>query len=122
MTEQEIIESNKLIAEFLGLNIITDGISLFDTNYKPLAKYHESWNDLMPVVEKIISMDYVVKTMSSHTLSRKWVLHRITIKKNSYNEQIISEVESDYTNGESLINVIYKGVVEFIKWHNKNKQ
>ena len=45
------IEGNKLIDEFMGLEIITDGISLFDTNYKALEKYNESWDSLMPVVE-----------------------------------------------------------------------
>lgn len=52
------IENNKLIAEFMGLTIITDGISFFDTNYKPLKKYDSDWNHLMEVVEKIESLGY----------------------------------------------------------------
>ena len=53
MTQKQIIEGNKLIAEFMGLEIITDGISWFDTNYKSLGNYDSDWNLLMSVVDKI---------------------------------------------------------------------
>lgn len=111
MTKEEILEGNKLIAQFLGLTIITDEISLFDTNYKPLAKYHESWNDLMPVVEKIE-------------------------KTNRYNEYYPDTVTiwkdcckiSDGNNGNELVCVysgttkiaaVWLAVVEYIKFYNE---
>lgn len=46
-------ETNKLLADFLELEIITDGILFFDTNYKRLANYNSDWNQLMLVIEKI---------------------------------------------------------------------
>lgn len=49
---KEQIADNKVIAAFMELTIITDGISWFDTDYKPLKKYHSDWNDLMPVWKK----------------------------------------------------------------------
>ena len=47
-------ENNIKIAEFMGKEIITDGISLFDVNYNPLPKYHESWDELIPVIQKCL--------------------------------------------------------------------
>jgi hypothetical protein len=53
MTQEEILEYNKECALFMGLAIITDGISFFDTNYKALKRYDFDWNAIMEVVEKI---------------------------------------------------------------------
>ncbi len=49
-------ENNKLIAEFMGLELTTDGISdLYytkDKRLKQIENYHTSWDWLMPVVSK----------------------------------------------------------------------
>lgn len=45
MTEQEILDGNKLIAEFMGLR----GNWLFNIRE---AKYHSSWDWLQPVAKK----------------------------------------------------------------------
>ena len=47
-------KNNIMIAEFMDKEIITDGISLFDTNYNPLPKYHKSWDELIPVLKKCL--------------------------------------------------------------------
>ena len=47
-------ENNIKIAEFMGKEIITDGISLFDTEYNPLPKYDKSWDELIPVIQKCL--------------------------------------------------------------------
>ena len=66
MTDKEIIEGNKLIAEFMGLNY-EDVVKDIWYNYQQLGYrnsdfmnfpenykfYHSSWDWLMPVVEKI---------------------------------------------------------------------
>lgn len=90
-------ENNKLIAEFMGLVIITDGISLFDTNYKPLKHYHSSWDWLMPVIDKIYSSDEYFKY--KNTLGQ-------------FNDGIFINTK--------FITVTHESVVEFIKWYNKN--
>ena len=58
LTNEQILEGNKLLAEFMGKKIITDGISWFDTYYNALPRYDLSWDWLMPVVEKILTTDY----------------------------------------------------------------
>lgn len=103
ITKEEILEGNKLIAEFLGLTIITDGISLFDANYKQLAKYNESWNDLMPVVEKIDS-----------------IIPDNCMVKIEYRDCVIplGDDEAIYKYESTKIKAVWQAVVEFIKWYN----
>ncbi len=70
------------------------------------SKYHESWDWLMPVVEKINSLD----GYSSINMDCDRVFcHR-------QNDKML-----DFGNREcgSKINAVYSAVVEFIKWHNK---
>lgn len=69
MSEQEIIEGNKLIAKFLYRHLYEDdGIdSWIEESGKVLfyledAKYHSSWDWLMPVVSKIGKMYEDLKT------------------------------------------------------------
>jgi hypothetical protein len=59
------MNDNKLIAEFMGYDISTslrDGVECVeyaDNNIRALSDthYHTSWDWLMPVVEKIYSLD-----------------------------------------------------------------
>jgi hypothetical protein len=106
-------KNNKLIAEFLGLNIITDGISLFDTNYKPLAKYHESWNDLMPVVEKVCDIiDILIDLVDEET-------------DEDYNETLTDFYcmfnEVSFFPFQNTRESIYENCLQFIEWYNDNK-
>ncbi len=115
MTKEEILEGNKLIAQFLGLTIITDEISLFDTNYKPLAKYHESWNDLMPVVEKIESTrDYYVKIYGNQAYVQCKVMADTTILTS---QKYVAG--SAYTEENTKLSNTWSAIVEFIKWYNE---
>ena len=65
MTQEEIIKNNKLIAEYMGLE---KGVAYYIPNYEKHCKfsydttnlffpeelkYHESWDWLMPVIEKL---------------------------------------------------------------------
>jgi hypothetical protein len=101
-----ITENNKLMAEFMGLTIITDGISFFDINYKPLKNYHSDWNWLMEVVDKIESMDFVLNIRQGH----------VSIVNNSGKTPFYTG--SDIVE-ESKIESVYNTCVEFIKWYNK---
>jgi len=109
------MKNNKLIAEFMGVNVITlDDVrknkdpyhSSSDGYLKDDLKYHSSWDWLMPVVEKIEGLR-----------DSKGDAYRFSI--DMCNAQI--ETSWDWgTNIEILggsfkLDTTYKAVVEFIK-------
>lgn len=124
MTEQEIIEGNKLIAKFDGWVLESEKKDPKDIlkSWKKFSKsngskkecyehdYHKRWDSLMLVVEKIETLGY----------------------EYSVNSQIIGfgtymvageidwhcEVDRDRKN---LLQSIYEAVILFIKWYNTNK-
>jgi hypothetical protein len=116
-----IIEGNKLIAEFLGLNSELSSYYLpqfgeYTNNYGNIEwndcfrneelKFHNSWDWLMQVVEKISKIfgqwDYEDP-------------NRIKAEDIFYMDNMFSEfIDAD-------IEAIYSRVVEFIKWYNENK-
>ena len=124
------IESNMLIAEFMGLGLKK---TLFNkklyerkefTDFKsPVAQktelyypdellYHFSWDWLMPVVAKIENTESENGDKSySVGITKDWC----TIIDLNTGETI----EKDKNKGEDKINVTYRAVIEFIKWHNQ---
>ena len=106
----KIIKDDILIAEFMELEIITDGISFFDTSYKALRKYNSSWNELMPVLDKIESLGFNTHIIYSNNIANKHLTH-------IYNHTNLKEAIS--TSGESKLQVVYENVVKFIQWYNK---
>ena len=122
-TDINILQGNKLIAEFMGLEIITDGISWFDTNYKSLGNYDSSWDWLMPAVEKIAQLptDYpdglfkYLVHVEINPITGIEIEH--TYKRNFDREDgvYVKVYEHDF------ITDVWVGVVEFIKWYNLNK-
>jgi len=90
------IESNELIAEFMGREIQghragPDGITLFDKKFKSI-KYND-FNSLMPVVSKITRDESFVE--------------------NEYRESIMDTVPY------GIIEDTYKTIIEFINFYNK---
>lgn len=114
------IESNKMIASFMGLgdnqpyqiwehirsNASGEETSLYWDNN---LRYHDSFDWLMPVVEKIEGLG-----------------HDVSILKNAVGLQWcgIGKFSSNNTKatGTTKIEAIYSAVVEFIKWYNKQNQ
>jgi len=93
-------DTNRLIAEFMGMNIVT--LDDIRSNKNPMIssadgytvdslQYHTSWDWLMPVVEEIDHLQF---------------------------EEVV-EIETGLK--MRSLSATYNAVVEFIKQHNKNK-
>ena len=95
--------NNKLIAEFMGINVVTEDdiranknptISSYEGYLEEDLEYHSSWDWLMPVVKKCM----------------------ITGDNTDYWDDIFDALSL------LSINAVYEEVVEFIKRTNLNKQ
>lgn len=113
---ETFIENNKLIAEFMGLTIITDGINYFDTDYKPLKNYQSNWSDLMPVVLTINSIqdikysdsgNYSVTIGSDYVCIDPPIGDRVYFSGNGIEDR-----------KKPIIDKVYNGVIKFINWYN----
>ena len=109
---ENIINNNKLIAEFMGLEICfgdTTEPCVLSTQeigvWKPM-KYHSSWDWLMPVVEKIQQID---ENNFCVTIDEN-VCH-IWSENNVYDIETVSH---------TTLEAVYNSIVEFINWYNKN--
>jgi len=86
MTQKEINEGNKLIAEFMGIktSYYSGEFDMVEINNKmcPLerwAKYHSNWDWVMPVLEKIESMGYSVCLESRSSIKNRCVIFKSPI-------------------------------------------
>ena len=129
---ENIIENNKLIAEFLDWEF-DDLSETFETPFLKLVdshafgdeqfscklqdfelEFHSDWNWLMSVVEKIENLQdenncaiYNVQIEQSFT----------EIIDNHTSETIIYNIDAD-----SKIEAVYNTVIEFIKWYNEQNK
>lgn len=136
-----IIENNKLIAEFMGLKpkCEMDGVySYLDMPFFSIrendidkvieeiakySKYHSSWEWLMKVVEKIEGLT-LIETYGE--FNKKEAIAKISVSIEKGFCQILSnglylnEVIS--IEGETKIQSVYYACVEFIKWYNNQNK
>lgn len=123
-TKEEIIEGNKLIAEFMGYektiysDVFNGDLYALDVSKGEIyaisqMQYHASWDWIMPVVEKIEQKGCIVEISYSLVCMCRicviWEKH-----KKAFN------IINDNNGGLEPIIAIYKSVVEFIKWYNQN--
>ena len=119
---KNIVENNKLIAEFLVNNeggLVKLEENIFSTidefeipdDYLTIKdlKYHKDWNWLMKVVEKIENLS---KEGETYMFSITKFSARVTYKGSR-----IVDLPIDNTK----IEAVYDACVEFIKWYNENK-
>lgn len=105
-------ENNKMIAEFMGLNI-DNGVQSDYMEHE--LKYHEDWNWLMPVVDKIESIDEELEVFGGNFIKVSYSVQientSVTIWKHSdrFDSKRIIEI-----NGNTKREATYKAVIEFI--------
>ena len=99
------LENNKLITEFME----ADFENTLLVNGK--CRYSESWDWLMPVVEKIETLGFLIHIDT---------IDGVKVFNPKTKDMIfVTFTAREYT---SKIRETYKAVVEFIKWYNENKQ
>lgn len=119
MEQNEILEGNKLIAEFMGLkyhNLLKMWLGV-GTHDGELI-YHKDWNSPMAVVEKIefdliYDFNYYEDYLS------------IKIQDTITGESIVEiskSGNSESESGFSRIRSIYRLIIEFIKYYNSKTQ
>ena len=130
---KNIVENNKLIAEFMGVfdkilstgNIHSWGDAPFyytteDTKEKVIknickySKYDSDWNWLMKVVDKIES--FVLNDGNSFNVTIGATNYCVI--QDSYGE-IYENIEDSE---ETKLLTVYKAIIKFIKWYNKQNK
>jgi hypothetical protein len=114
MKESEILEGNKLVAEFMGA---TKGFNSKDGEFYYLPnnvpsylikelKYHSSYDWIMPVVQKIINLGWQFQ-LNSYGISNSAEF----IKTGSYIKN---------TDWSTPLLATYNVVIDFIKWYSNS--
>lgn len=99
--------NNELLAEFLGIEMTTDGISQLyyteDRSLRQIPKFQTDWNWLMQVVEKIEGLNFAIKVVVNEALifCEDW-----------------QSLDYIYAREKTKIKAVYNACVEFIKWYN----
>ena len=107
-------ETNKLIAEFMGLEeIYTPLLNIYEiseteTCLETDLAYHTDWDWLMEVVEKIESEGFSIEMNRQEEGDYQCLI----TKGNDIKFQTFSSMK---------IEAVYNACVEFIKWYNEQK-
>lgn len=133
--QEQILEGNKLIAEFMGAELMSD-TSLIDDDPKmkywmykdPIhhksrihaadkIRYHTSWDWLMPVVEKIEGIEVDGYNGAWKLNLDPWEVQFIDYTDESH-DSVVSITRSDF---DTLIEATWQAVVQFIQWFNNTQ-
>lgn len=107
MNSTEILEGNKLIAEFLNQKLPSN--SNFD-----VYLYHSSWDWIMPVIDKIESLGFYSKISGCATS----ICHYCWFDDGEDNKDIVIGYNSK--TDESKINTVFIACINFIVKYNNN--
>ena len=109
MTQEQILENNKLIAEFMGVKIGVDSyswrIGCIETLKETHLNYHSEWGWLMPVLEKLENLGYEININGNEC----YVLQ----------PNIKGKLVTHCKNWTNKLETIYNSVVSTINWHNQ---
>lgn len=111
---------NELIAEFMGGKYYPNGVAsewIFPDGTKPSnLHYHDSWDWLMDVVDKIAEMENTEIRFS--TPPNRCLISYYEVEDNAMTGRIYKHQEHVHVTDKTLIAVTHCAIVEFIKWRN----
>ena len=129
-----IVENNKLIAEFMGwkenkdmkVKLISGGITYyFQKNDEACIPetmcYHSDWNWLMTVVEKIENIKIKDYSISTDITDDKTFINVWHYGDGGKWSILISNLNEEYKDFNKMQRT-YKAVVKFINFYNKQKE
>jgi hypothetical protein len=131
MTEKEIITGNKMIAKFDGWVEKNQGLfvnesekySRLEQSLKPKTfnlLYHSSWDWLMPVIDKIDGSVDGINAIACVEIGK--ICCKITPTKYSIKKDALIHYKTIQRVAIPKIEAVWKTVVAFIEWHNKQKK
>jgi hypothetical protein len=125
---KDILEGNKLIAEspfapdehkyWMAKLLASEGDR---TRFFNAAKYHSSWDWLMPVVEKI-EKDVSKEPFFGFTVVLAGHFCHIKCHEKNCQDGIIYQTPYGTKPKTKIEAIIWLAVVEFIKWYNQNSK
>ncbi len=129
MNSDQLKEGNRLIAEFMGAEKLDENSFTYNREDKFIGnccsvddlEYHSSWDWLMPVVEKIESLDGGEHgNFGVHITSNSCNIQGSNLWKTLQGKSTFPVYMSD-PNAilDTKIESTWYNVVEFIKWYNK---
>jgi hypothetical protein len=127
------IADNRLIAEFMGCYLNDSGTAYYMKVGDPFAiggtrsvypfgllKYHTSWDWLMPVVEKIQQLRFMVAIIGDGNPNTNELPNNYcNIFKEGFTLDMV--IDGGLIKSNSKIDAVYQAVLQFIQWHNQNK-
>ena len=123
MTKEEILEYNKLCAEFLGLELYGPGFpsgyfykqDYYDFYHFEDLKFHSDWNWIMMVIEKIQGLGFNTDSYSpiQGSVELEDTLHEFNIW-----DKINPEIQG---RGKTKKEAVVKAINQFLIWYNENK-
>lgn len=139
MTKSEILEGNKLIAQFMGMKR-----GWWISQQKPLTEYKKQWCDidgktfleakvyydkdllfnsswdwLMLAIDKIEGLGFKMFSGTSDILSDKYYIN--IVSGVGILESTLKNPSKFMGTSNSKIEAWLKAVIDFIKWYNENK-
>lgn len=104
---------NKEIAEFMNhhVGLVIDENSDYAIGMDNLKSYHESWDLIMEIVEKIRSRGFEVHIKNDGT-----VIYKSDSTGNGHEEITYTKVEGGLS---TSLTATYRAIMDFIRWNKK---